>query len=380
MRITRTTGRKNVKAIFPLIAALSASVTALALFGGCSVTPIFATIETEISLATPTVLGRVSELFWAQPGTAQELFLANGKLKRKTATSNSWTDVSLPSGGLRVMNIATNALNGTGSLYALFANESDWGVFNSVQQYNGTGWVTVNIPAGTSVDWIGSGNGRVYAFVRTGQSGSSFVYSIYAITGTTFPATALVTGVSKPLASSGDYLVSSDTVYHFNGSGLDTVTITGKTGTNVSVTTDVSGNPYILSTGGVYDFTGGTWTAHTYSITSPAQSISILDTATTDFILVSGLAGYCEITGTVGGSWSNASQVPGSAAPSSIATTSNAQYTSSLALYSVSGIFGVTNHTPSGDTYAIYASVRDDTFDGLWGYYPETRANWNRES
>ncbi len=393
MRISRINGRKNNRYIFTLIAALSTSVAALALFGGCSVTPIFATIETEIPLATPTVLGKISELFWANPSaSARELYLTNGKLKRKTATSNSWADVPLPASttALRVTSIATDTLDGNGSLYALFVNESDWTVFNSIQRFDGSAWTPVTgIPEGTSIGKIGSGNGRIYAFVKTGSSGSKLIYSVSTVTGTVYDAASLATlqpsgNVDLP-ASSGDYVVSSDTVFHWDGSGLTTLTGTGNTGTYISVTTDVSGNPYVLSTSGVYvsNDAGTTWTSHGYSVSSPVQSISVLDQTSataTDFILVSGLTGYCEITGTVGGTWAASSQVPGISATSSISTSANAQYTSSLALYCVDRIFGVTNHTPSGDTYVIYASVRNDTFDGLWGYYPETRANWNRES
>jgi len=103
----------NAAALRPL-GALVLAVIALALTG-CTYDPIFASIESEVALADPTLRGTITSM--ARVGT--DLYAANGKISERTGGTGSWETIAIPD--FRCYEIATD---GT-SLYALF-QDSDY--------------------------------------------------------------------------------------------------------------------------------------------------------------------------------------------------------------------------------------------------------------
>jgi len=184
-------------------------------FAGCSQTPILATIEGEEALKAASVVGHVYSLFVAAPadGTTKNVYLTNGYVFTRAAGSGSWTKIDMPS-GTRCSFLATDKLDGTGSLYGFFVTTADWTVFDSVRKYDGTAWTTVT--GLSSVSSIGSGNGIIYAFADDGThavdtTSAERTYNAYVTTAASatlgatpaFNPTALATGISTPVSTSG---------------------------------------------------------------------------------------------------------------------------------------------------------------------------------
>jgi hypothetical protein len=382
MNTLNRTGQTGARARFIVIAS---TLIALALLAtGCSSNAIFATIESEAELADPTVLGTVYSLLACDENGdgVKDLYCTNGYIYKKTKGTGGWSQISGPSSSVRCFALATDELDGTGSLYGLFVATDDWSVFDSVQEYDGTTWTKVT--GLSDVDKIGSGDGVVYAFVNAGSNDSPS-YTAYVTTGagaTTFSTTALASAMPLPVGTAGDFVATTTPVYYYDGASLSALSLTNLPTAGINaITTDPSGTyAYIATAGNVYKFTSTAVTAITgHSTSTPVSDIAYLDTGSdTDFILVAGAEGYGEIPVYADGSWGSY-QTPGSTTPSSISTGAKDQYESSLENYVIQKIYPVSDPVPSGNSYMLYASITYTSYDGLWAYYPGTRTEWNRE-
>jgi len=72
-------------------------------------------------------------------------------------------------------------------------------------------------------------------------------------------------------------------------------------------------------------------------------------------------------------------QEPGKNDESSISTGARSQYSSTMDDWLLLSAFVVTDPVPAGNQYVLYVGVMDPLEDGLWGYYSDTRKEWNRE-
>jgi hypothetical protein len=354
-------------------------VTAALLLTGCSNDPIFATIESEAKLAEPTIVGTVSSLVVTTDNGTKNVYATNGYIWKRTNGVNSWSTISLPASDVRCSALATDALDGTGSLYALFVKTTNWSSFDSIQKYDGSSWTKVTGPSTVSV--LGSGKGRIYAFVNDGTSYS--VYATAAAGDVTIPSTtALASSLSLPVGTAGDYFATTTGIYYHNGSTISQLTYSGLPSALIKAITTDGTNAYLVDNGAVYKVNSSALVAAvTHSVSSPVRDAAWLDTAGTDYILIasgsSSTGGYGEIPVAADGTMGTY-QTPGSSSTSSISTSARDQYESSIENYIVQKIYPITSPVPAGNDYVIYAGITYTSYDGLWSYYT-TKGEWNRE-
>lgn len=360
--------KQNVNAVMLCLALLTITFTA----AGCSQDPIFATIEKEVKLKDPTIVGQITSL--VDDGT--DVYATNGKIYKRTAGKGSWNTISHPD--YRCAFLATDTTNK--KLYGLFQNEN-WS-YASVQMLNVDGsWTAVTGLPGNVVK-IGSGDGNIFAFTGTASPN----YSVYTITDTAASGSTVATGLALPVGSSGGYFATVHDVYDAAGASLSfplaaTATDSGIRGIVAYDTNSL----YILTTSAVYHYNGSSWdvTPQLHSVGS-ANSITYLYRGTaTDLLLISGSSGYGEVTVDHASGAMTGYQKPGANATSSIQPGDQSQYETSVHTYPVTAIYALSTFSvdpvPDGNDYIVYASVMDYKFDGLWAYYSSTQTEWNRE-
>ena len=351
-----------------VIALAAGFVTAAFVLAGCSSDPIFATIESEARLADPTIVGTVSSLVVCKDNGTKNIYATNGYIWKRTNGTGSWYKFEtkdLPSSDVRCSALATDALDGTGALYALFVKTENWSTFDSIQKYDGSTWTKVNGLSTVSI--LGGGKGRIYAFVNNGSNDNPS-YSVYATSAAgdvTIPTTALASSLTRPVGTAGDYFATTTGIYYHNGTTVSQLTYSGlppsSSASFKAITTDGT-NAYLVDNGTVYKVNSsalvGDPVAH--GVSSPVRDATYLDTAGTDFILItsgaSSTGGYGEIPVAADGTMGKY-QTPGSSSTSSISESAKDQYLSSIENYIVQKIYPITSPVPDGNDYVIYAGI-----------------------
>lgn len=362
---TAPAGRKaESRNTYYRIGLAAAALGALILMS-CSQDPIFAAIEKEVKLKEPSLRGDITSLV-AVDGS---LYAANGFLYKRTGGAGDWESVST-GGGDRCAMVATN-----GSYLYILCTDYD-GENGVVRRLDGETWETVTGISGAV--FLSSGSGGVFAF-----TGADDIYAAYRITETTTGA-ALASELSTPVGNAtlagSDYFATTGGVYDANGAQVaGTGSPTGIRGITTNGT-----NIYVMTAGYLYHYNGSTWTNIGHSVTEPT-GIALLGGSTSDksLILISGASGYGEVLIDPTSGALQSYQNPGDNDSSSIPPAHKTQYENSLDKWAVYRIFAVTSdivtnslHTP----YALYASVADPNYNGLWSFYPSADSpNWNRE-
>lgn len=358
--------KQNVNAVMLCLALLTITFTA----AGCSQDPIFATIEKEVKLKDPTIVGQITSL--VDDGT--DVYATNGKIYKRTAGKGSWNTISHPD--YRCAFLATDTTNK--KLYGLFQNEN-WS-YASVQMLNVDGsWTAVTGLPGNVVK-IGSGDGNIFAFTGTASPN----YSVYTITDTAASGSTVATGLALPVGSSGGYFATVHDVYDAAGASLSFPLTATATDSGIRGIVTHGSDLYILTSNAVYRHNAG-WTSQGHDVGSP-NSIAYLDRGTaTDLLLISGSPGYGEVKVDHSTGAMNGKQKPGSNTESSIQPGDQSQYENSVYEYPVTAIYALSTFSgdhvpePALNDYIVYASVQDYKFDGLWAYYSNTQTEWNRE-
>ncbi|HOS36164.1 MAG TPA: hypothetical protein PKW72_10155 [Treponemataceae bacterium] len=362
---------KTIQTLF-----IAAALAVLA--SGCSEDPIFSAVEAEVELKDPSVLGTVLSLV-SHDGS---LYTANGNLYRRTGGSGDWRKVSLPSGASRCSQVATTTEDGTGSMFGLFQN-SDWS-FHSIQRYTGTGWEPVT--GATNGFAIKNGNGFIFFFREDSMDdseGARIIQSAHRIA-----PDGTMTGIlseleyykgsgERLLDAEGDYFITNRAVY------------TAVSGNVISNTTDVNttsltalavngSDVYVANSGYVWHFNGSVWTRFSHDADGPVYGLTYMGAAGKNLLLLPCSEGYGEVLLDSSGR-PETYQEPGKSAASSISTSARSQYSSTMDDWLLLSAFVVTDPVPAGNQYVLYVGVMDPLEDGLWGYYSETRREWNRE-
>jgi len=334
--------------------AAAALCAAVILLSSCSNDPIFAAIEDEVELKDPSVRGTITSL--VSVGVAGDLYVTNGRIYKKTGGAGDWNEIGMP--GYRCAEVATD-VSGT-DLYGLFQNED----YETIGVYRLSGGSWAAVPGTSDIVKIGSGEGQIFAFAENGSD-----WNAHTITTTTLNAT-IATGIAKPIGSALDFFATTAGLFNLAGTAVASTPTSGIVG----ITTDGT-DIYLATAGSVYKCVtaGPTWTTTTHNAGSPT-GIAYLELGATDLLLVSGAAGYGEVT--VTGGALGAAQDPGDSATSSISPSEKAQYESSLGQWNLTSIFAVSD----GTDYDVYAGVMDTRYDGLWGYHStDSSPEWNRE-
>lgn len=357
------------------VLALASLFATLALFA-CSNDPIFSAIENEVKLKDPSLLGTVSSM----EAYGGDLYAANGYIYRRVAGAGEWHKIAFPEGAGRCAKLASDGTN----LYGFFTL-NDWTAFHSVQRYQDGSWSVVT--GLDDVDEIGSGNGRIYAFVELSGTSTEHRYNAYMTTGPgslSFAAGPIAESIGVPTGTAGDYIATQSTVYQLAGATATPIPWTSL-GTATTprglcgVVVGSNGNVYTANYGNAYRWDGSAWTSCWLDLENdPATTITILQSATRSLLIIGCDEGYGEVTLYASGALGTYIS-PGSTSLSTTDPEDRDQYESSIELYHVSGIFAFTNPVPAADEYVLYASVQHYKYNGLWGYYDTTQSEWNRE-
>jgi hypothetical protein len=357
--------RNHTKNAFALI-----SLIALFAFASCSNDPIFSAIQNEVKLKDPSIVGTV----YAMEAIDGDLYATNGYIYKRTAGVGEWNKIALPTGAARCYKLASDGTN----LYGLFT-KSDWKTFHSVQLYSAGTWTPLT--GLDSVDQIGSGNGRIYAFVENAGGSTQHIYDAYISTGagaTTFNPSPVIKAIGVPMGSAGDYFVTKTTVYQLSGTNATSI---GTPGSGLcGIVVGANGNVYTANYGYAFRWDGTSWTSCWLDLENdPATGLTILQSASKHLLIIGCDEGYGEVTldASTGALGSYIS--PGSTSLSTTDTDDEDQYNSSIGLYNVSGIFAFTSPVPAADQYVLYVSINHYKYDGLWSYYDTTQSEWNRE-
>ncbi len=363
-------------------------VAVFSLFAACSQTGIFASIENEETLKSATFDGGYLSLVRANPTGSVKIYLSNGYVWTKTASESSWTKIDTPS-GMTCRELATDKLDGTGSLYGLFSLGSDWTADRSVRKWDGANWTTLS--NSSSIEKIGSGNGWIYGFSDTGTVTGGNSEHLYNVTvaksgNAGFDSAAIASGVGMYLdheTSAGSYFATeryasgstTSQIWHYNGTTATAITSADISGEGASaITADVNDYAYVLTGVKMYQVnsTGVLWYSDNHGFTNSTayqpSGLTVLDTATgTDYIIVSGTSGYRLYSGDVTThTWNKTCITP----------RDPANYTSSLANYRVQSIWAIPDAAPSNG-YVLFANIADTSKGGLWSY--TLGSSWNRE-
>ncbi len=347
------------------------------LVSGCSEDPIFAAIESEVKLKDPSVLGSVTTLV-SHDGA---LYTANGNLYRRTGGAGDWRRVALPSGAARCSQVAVTAEDGSGELFALFQN-SDWG-FHSLQRYTGTGWEPVT--GATQGFAIRNGNGFIYFFREDSidtSEGARIQQTAFRVApdGT---ITEILSGLEfsnssgeQLMDAQGDYFITNRAVYTSTGTVISNIT---DVNTTTLTALAVNGSDvYAANSGYVYHYNGSAWTRFSHDTDGRVNDLTYMEVAEKRLLLLPCAEGYGEVLLDASGR-PEQYQEPGKNDRSSISTSARSQYTSSMDDWLLLSAFVITDPVPTGNEYVLYVGVLDPLEDGLWGYYSETRKEWNRE-
>jgi hypothetical protein len=263
-------------------------------------------------------------------------------------------------------------------MYGLFTAQ-DWTVFHSVQIYSAGVWTPVS--GLTRVDQIGSGNGRIYAFSEIAGTSSEHTYNAYVTPSagsTAFTATPVASGIGVPVGTAGDYFATTTTVYHLSGATAASIGTPG--GGLCGLVVGTNGDVYTANYGYAYRWDGSAWTSQGLDLENdPATSVTILQTASKNLLIIGCDEGYGEVTLDAATGALGTYISPGSVSLSSTDHDDKDQYESSIKLYHLSGVFAFSNPVPAGDEYVLYVSVTHYKYSGLWAYYDQTQTEWNRE-
>lgn len=346
------------------------SILSLFTLASCNNDPIFSAIENEVKLKDPSIEGTVSSMI----ANGGNLYAANGYVYCRTAGTGDWNKISLPSGAGRCAKLASDGTN----MYGLFTAQ-DWTVFHSVQLYSAGVWTPVS--GLTRVDQIGSGNGRIYAFSEIAGTSSEHTYNAYVTPSagsTAFTATPVASGIGVPVGTAGDYFATTTTVYHL--SGATAASIGTPAGGLCGLVVGTNGDVYTANYGYAYRWDGSAWTSQGLDLENdPATSVTILQTASKNLLIIGCDEGYGEVTLDAATGALGTYISPGSVSLSSTDHDDKDQYESSIKLYHLSGVFAFSNPVPAGDEYVLYVSVTHYKYSGLWAYYDQTQTEWNRE-
>jgi len=357
--------------IKPVVLGTLLSLLVLTLFTACSNTALFASIEKEVKLNDPTVRGIVTSLEVVK-GT---IYIANGNLYQRAGGDGTWNMMPFPSDDTkRCSEVASDGTN----LYARFTT-SDQAVTQSIQMYNPSSKDWTIVTGVDGVVLIGSGNKRIYAFTGTENS-----YKAYATTGvgsTVINAAEIAKDITTPTGTSGNYISTNTKVYSYDGT---TFTDLGAPSSGITGITTNGTNVYAVNSGSVYRYneTTATWSSIGHSISTPTTNISYLGAGGKNLLLIgSGCTsgGFGEVVLAADGSLQSTIDTPGDSDASSIVSGVSTQYSTSIDLWAIHRIFAVSSAVPAGNDYALYASVINSTYDGLWSYYSGTQNEWNRE-
>lgn len=354
---------------------MAAALAVLA--SGCSEDPIFSAVEAEVELKDPSVLGTVLSLV-SHEGS---LYTANGNLYRRTGGSGDWRKVSLPSGADRCSQVAVTAEDGSGELFGLF-QDSDW-KYHSLQRYTGSGWVPVT---GASRGFaIKNGNGFIYFFrqdsmdnsegARTKESAHR-VAPDGTMTGILSELEYYKGSGERLLDGEGNYLITNRYVYTSSGT-----VISNTTDVNTTALTALAVNGsdvYVANSGYVWHYNGSVWTRFTHDAEGPVYGLTYMEVAGKRLLLLPCSEGYGEVLLDDSGR-PETYQEPGRSDESSISMDARSQYSSTMDDWLLLSAFVITDLVPAGNDYVLYVGVRDPLEDGLWGYYSDTRTEWNRE-
>lgn len=361
-----------------MIAALS-----IAMLAGCSQEPMFADIEKEVELIDPSVRGTVASLITIE----NNLYATNGRVYNRTGGTGNWNSMGLPAGAFRCSELASD---GTW-LYGRFT-ESDYSKFHSIQRYDPSSGSWSVVTGISNCILIGSGTGWIYGF--TGEYAKA---SLQVTTGAGDLAfgSIIAENLNGPDINTtcGKYVATTTSVFSCDGSGLtDIVTASGTTlpdsvtaitGIKAITVVPSTGYLYAIDAGYIWRYDGSIWTRSGHSLGKPT-ALAWLGGDKNILLASNGTkgdetGGYIEMALTETGALGTETKRPGNSPVSSIDVSAQEQFESSLGEYALYNIFVVTNAVPAGDSYVIYASVIDATYDGLWAYYPVTRKEWNRE-
>lgn len=369
---------------YAVMTGLLAASIALA---SCDAPPIFAAIEEEVALKDPSVRGIVSSMVIVPDGRSGEgmKYASNGRVYKKSGSSGSWDEVSLPA--YRCRELAYDGVY----VYGLMTGDdaiATAGVFY-LDPAAGNGWTKI---AGTDgMERVLSGNGFVYGFTAAGTGGSG-TFEMYHLTAGGTGA-ALATGLAKPTSSAvADYDAGTGVSWFATLGGVypadGSAPLTGGPTTGVLAMTASDGGLLFAATSStLHMLNGAAWTSITHKGTqSGVASLAWLPRGSDSGVVLLGggkTEGYSEVTVTAlpGTPALTTVQWPGSQTLSSVAPGDQSQYDNSVGLWTVGAVFADASAAGTGSNdYVIYAGVVNDKgYDGLWGYYPQTRSEWNRE-
>lgn len=342
----------------------------------CSDDPIFSAIEAEVKLKDPSVRGTVLSLVHHDG----DLYTANGNIYRRTAGTGGWSRIDLPSGAYRCSQLAVTREDGTGELFGLFQNSS-W-QFHSLQRYTGSGWT--QITGATQGYAIKNGNNFIYFFRQeyiSNDENATIETSVHQVNEVGTVSLILddftyQSGTGElPIDAQGGFFTTNRGVYTSTGAQITG----GDEPTNHISGIAVNGtNVYVVDGAYVYHRNGGNWSRLSHNASWRIHGLTYLDAGGKRMVLIPTEDGYGEML--IGGSGELlAYQEPGASSSSSISTSTQDQYESTLEDWNLLSMFVVTNPVPAGNDYVIYAGIMDPEEDGLWSYYSDTRQEWNRE-
>ena len=213
-------------------------------------------------------------------------------------------------------------------------------------------------------------------------TGSDDSYTAYWFTGSAAGA-AITSGLATPVGSAtlagSDYFATTGGVYTAAGA-LVAGSPTGIRGITTNGT-DI----YVMTAGYLYHYDTNTssWTNTGHSVTEPSGIAWLGGSSGKSLILISGASGFGEVVVDSATGALQSFQNPGDNDSSSIPPAHKTQYENSLDKWAVYRIFAVTSDTVTNSLhtpYALYASVADPNYNGLWSFYPSADSpNWNRE-
>lgn len=365
------------------VVCLATLLLALSILSGCTNAPIFADIEKEVEYKEPTMQGTIISL----EVVGGNIYVSNGYLFCRSGGTGSWNLMSAPDGTERSAELASDGTY----LYARFTQASDHTKFQSVRRYNtATGsWTTVG--GLDNVRYIGSGNGIIYAF--TENSGTYQAYVNDAANKDSFVTTAIATGLAVPVDTAGDYVATTGAVYRYDGAskkldkanGTYSDSVTTSTAYSPSGVTGIAvngANLYAVKSSYVLRYDGTAWTWKSHSAASPTTGISYLGgTSGKSLLLISSgtlKGGYSEVVVAADGSLGDSIITPGDSSLSTVPIDRKTQYENTIGLWAVRRVYALTSPIQTGDKFTLYASVINQTYNGLWSFYSST-TQWNRE-
>ncbi|WP_320341390.1 hypothetical protein [Treponema paraluiscuniculi] len=361
----------------------------------CDFSGIFATIQQEVAIKSPSIPGAIYGLVKA----GNKLYATNGRLWEKDLSGTGWKPVSCFDsviGGSRITSLAADN-GGNGVLVACIPGKGAYKWQHNGCQTNGS----LSALSGTekALSVVGTGTSGVYLLNHTDDQVGE--------TNTSHRTTALGEMNEFCLHAGNGFLVTTKKVCVGGDSTVAKSDGEEPVPPILAATDDGSGHVYILTKDKVYcRYTSGsgsattTWCDVEHKVSEPL-ALAVFKNEGETFLLVGGQRGYGEIKiATASGDSSSSLCVPLTAEnvhattgwdeKSSTPKDSAEQYRSTIGRWAVSGIYVIKKATSGGrkkrDTSAncerpdLYVAVGDtnDTYTGLWKFDTATNT-WNRE-